>query len=82
MIVISKPSQIFLTVDTVVVLFRPDTMLLSVDWVIPQIYDNLLTVMPFCRHNSNMRNLTASPMFTKCPPDPIEIIYFTSFELK
>lgn len=46
-IVISKPSQIFWIVDTVVVEFRPLMMLFNVDCVIPQIVDNLFSVISF-----------------------------------
>lgn len=61
-IVISSPSQIFLIVEMVVLLFRPLTMLLSVDWVMPHIVDNLLTVIPLELHKSKIRNFTASPI--------------------
>ena len=62
-----SPSQIFLTVATVVLLFRPLTMLLSVDWVMPLIVASLLTVILFSSQSSSIRNLTASPTFMPSP---------------
>lgn len=58
----SRPSQIFLMVEMVVLLLRPPTILFKVDWVSPLIVANLLTVMLFSVHSSRMRSLTASPM--------------------
>ena len=64
MISILSPSQIFLTVETVVLLFRPFMMLFRVDWVMPQTVASLFTVMLFSLQSSIIRNLTALPMFT------------------
>ena len=59
-IVISNPSQIFFTVETVVELLRPETMLLSVDCVMPQMVDSLFKVIVFCRQSSKIED---SPLF-------------------
>ena len=53
---ISKPSQIFLIVEMVVLLFLPLTTLFKVDWVIPQSVDSLFNEMPFSAHNSRIRD--------------------------
>ena len=45
---ISKPSQIFWIVDTVVVELRPLTTLFRVDCVMPQTVESLFSVIPFC----------------------------------
>jgi len=58
----SSPSQIFCTVDTVVPLFRPHTILFSVDCVIPEIIASLLTVIFFSRQSSKILSLVASPI--------------------
>lgn len=57
--VIPSPSHSFLTVDIVVLLFRPLTMLFSVDWVTPLIELSLLMEISRSRHNSKIRSLTA-----------------------
>ncbi len=59
----SKPSQIFLMVEMVVLLFLPLVMLLKVDWVIPLMVASLLIVMDFSLQSSKIRSFTASPMF-------------------
>lgn len=66
--VMFKPSQIFLTVDTVVLLLRPLTILLIVDCVMPQIVHNLFTEMSRSWHKLKMRFFTAVLMFTVVPP--------------
>ena len=63
-----KPSQIFLTVEVVVLLFRPLTMLFSVDCVIPQTVESLLMVKPRSSQRSRIRwmiaffNVMATPL--------------------
>jgi hypothetical protein len=47
-------------VDTVAELFRPLTMLFSVDWVIPHFPLSPFTVSWFSRHNSRIRRRMAS----------------------
>lgn len=65
--VISNPSQIFLIVDTVGFLLRLFTMLLTVDWVIPQIVHNLLIEIPRFWHNSTIRFDIACAKHTVTP---------------
>ena len=62
-IVISSPSQIFLTVATVGLFPCLCIILFNVDCVRPQIVDSLLTVIWRSSHNSSIRSLTASPIF-------------------
>ena len=58
---ISNPSQIFLIVAIVVLLFLPLTMLLSVDCVIPQMMLKRLIVIPRELHRSIILSFTAFP---------------------
>ena len=75
-------------VDTVVLRFRPLTILLSVDWVIPHIRLSWLIFKLRCWHKSMIRIFTASPMVMGTPlflmlrDYPIPIAKFNSFELK
>ena len=64
---ISRPSQIFLTVETVALLFLPLVILLIVDWVMPEIVASLFKVMPFSSTNSIIRFLRASPTVIRKP---------------
>ena len=64
MIDIFNPSQIFLTVATVTLLFLPLTILFRVDWVIPQIVASLFKVIPRSSQSSSILFLTASPIRT------------------
>lgn len=62
-IVIPRPSQSFLIVETVALRFRPLMMLFTVDWVTPLMLQSLLMEISRSLHNSKIRSLTASPMF-------------------
>ena len=64
---ISKPSHIFLIVEIVVLLLRPQVILLRVDCVIPHSVDNLLMVIFLSLHNSSIRSFTASPIVIITP---------------
>lgn len=64
---ISNPSQIFLMVEMVVLLFRPQVILFMVDCVTPEMVANLLIVMLCLSHKSLIRCLTASPIRKKSP---------------
>lgn len=62
---ISSPSQIFLIVEIVVLLFLPEIILFKVDCVIPHIVASLLMVIPLTLHNSKILNFTAKPILNK-----------------
>lgn len=61
----SSPSQIFLMVETVVLLLRPLIILLKVDCVTPLMVHSMLIVIPLVSHISIMRCLTAEPIVTQ-----------------
>lgn len=61
------PSQIFFIVATVGFWLTPQTMLLSVDWVIPQIVLNLLRVIFLLLHISKILLIIASVNVIKSP---------------
>ncbi len=61
--VMLRPSQIFLMVDTVALLLRPLTILFSVDWVTPLMVASLFIVMLFSLHSSIILFFVASPIF-------------------
>ena len=87
----SRPSHIFLIVDTVALLFLPLVMLLRVDCVMPQIVESLFTVIFRSSQSVKILCRTASPIVTRTPPtsNSFEIILvylflikkFNSFEL-
>ena len=60
--VISRPSQSFLTVETVVLRFRPLIILFTVDCVTPLMVHRLFIVICRSLHSSNILLLTASPI--------------------
>ena len=62
-IVMLSPSHSFFIVDTVALLFRPLTILLSVDWVTPLMVASLFMVMLCSVHSSSILFLVASPIF-------------------
>ena len=70
---ISSPSHIFLMVATVVLLFLPETMLLSVDCVIPLNVESLLTVIFRSLQSSRIRIFTASPICKFISSNQIEL---------
>ena len=59
--VIFNPSQSFLIVATLVLLFLPLTILFMMDCVIPLMLHSLLMEIPRILHSSMMRLRTASP---------------------
>lgn len=73
--VMSRPSHIFLMVDTVGFVFGRLNMLLMVDCVMPQIDASPLRVSPLSRHNSFIRFLIASVNISTTPCLSLYIIH-------
>jgi len=59
---IPSPSQSFLTVETVALLFLPLMMLFTVDWVTPLMVQSLFMERCRCSQSSRIRALTAPPI--------------------
>ena len=81
-IVISSPSHIFFTVETVGFFMVLLTILLKVDCVMPHMIDSLFIVISLSRHNSSILKRTASLMFTSLAPNFIWLIHFNLIKLK
>ena len=81
LIEISRPSQTFLMVETVVLLFLPFTMLFKVDCVTPQMVPSLFTVIFRSLQSSKILSFTAVPISIFIT-NSIELIQPYRFQMK